>query len=404
MKTLCKRSLGVFLTLLLMVGMLCVGGYSVIAATVDSEGTGATSASGHTIYFQNTKNWSSVYCYMWNSDNGNKNNAAWPGEKMTDEGDGVWSYDITDEYNKVIFNPGSDSGKTLDLPYPGDGMIYTGSEFEKYDTSPLRITAFTCDTQSPAYMGSAITFTTETKSDTGAVVQYQYSVNNSVSQTYSTNSKFTWTPAVSGTYTIKVDVKDNAGNTNTRDMSFEIKDPSQEVKPVYLSATPNNASTIKTGTTTNLSINAAGGKTGTNLLFYKYVVKDPSGTQMNTAYYTLNKNFTFTPSKEGNYTVEVSIQGSDNQTITQKLQFVSSNNAQTTSSSSETIPTEPVGLLGDVDNNNTIDISDATLIQKCALKIPIQGTFIQARADYNQDGRVDIQDVTAVQKVATQGM
>lgn len=395
MKTLCKRSLGVILTLLLMVGMVCAGGYSVIAADTDKESSGGSvhSAEGHTIYFMNKNNWSKVNCYMWNEDQGNANNASWPGEAMTDEGDGVWSYDIKGDYNMVIFNDGS--SQTGNLDYPGDCMIYDNG-FKEYDNNPLRVTVFESSVASPQYIGSSIVFTAAAKSD-GSVIQYQFSVNGTVTQNYSTNSTFTWNPVSTGEYTIKLDVKDDIGNANTKELTYEIKDPSNEVKPIFLSSSPATKTQIKTGATTNISVNAAGGNTGTKLLFYKYVVKDPSNTQINTAYYTLNKNYSFTPTVAGDYTVEVSVQSSDNTTITQKLTYESTGTVTTTSTTTSTTSTVPTGLLGDVDNSGIVDVGDATLIQKYVNHKPVNN-FLVERADYDKTGRIDIRDVTAIQK------
>lgn len=401
MKTLCKRSLGVILTLLLMVGMVCVGGYSVIAADTDKESSGGSthSAAGHTIYFMNNSNWSKVNCYMWNAGQGNANNAAWPGVAMTDEGDGVWSYEIQGDYNMVIFNNGS--SQTGDLDYPGDCMIYDNG-FKQYDNNPLRVTSFGSDLASPQYIGASIVFTSVAKS-TGSVVQYQYSVNGTVTQSYSTNGTFTWNPVSTGQYTIKLDVKDDIGNTNTKELTYEIKDPSNELKPIFLSSSPASKTQIKTGAMANISVNAAGGNTGTKLLFYKFVVKDPSNTQINTAYYTLNKNYSFTPTVAGDYTVEVSVQSSDNTTITQKLTYESTGTVTTTSTTTSTTPTTPTtstvptGLLGDVDNSGIVDVADATLIQKYVNHKPVNN-FLVERADYDKTGRIDIRDVTAIQK------
>ena len=395
MKTLCKRSLGVILTLLLMVGMVCAGGYSVIAADTDKESSGGSvhSAEGHTIYFMNKNNWSKVNCYMWNEDQGNANNASWPGEAMTDEGDGVWSYDIKGDYNMVIFNDGS--SQTGNLDYPGDCMIYDNG-FKEYDNNPLRVTVFESSVASPQYIGSSIVFTAAAKSD-ASVIQYQYSVNGTVTQNYSTNSTFTWNPVSTGEYTIKLDVKDDIGNANTKELTYEIKDPSNEVKPIFLSSSPATKTQIKTGATTNISVNAAGGNTGTKLLFYKFVVKDPNNTQINTAYYTLNKNYSFTPTVAGDYTVEVSVQSSDNTTITQKLTYESTGTVTTTSTTTSTTSTVPTGLLGDVDNSGIVDVGDATLIQKYVNHKPVNN-FLVERADYDKTGRIDIRDVTAIQK------
>ena len=395
MKTLCKRSLGVILTLLLMVGMVCAGGYSVIAADTDKESSGGSvhSAEGHTIYFMNNNNWSKVNCYMWNEDQGNANNASWPGEAMTDEGDGVWSYDIKGDYNMVIFNDGS--SQTGNLDYPGDCMIYDNG-FKEYDNNPLRVTVFESSVASPQYIGSSIVFTAAAKSD-GSVIQYQFSVNGTVTQNYSTNSTFTWNPVSTGEYTIKLEVKDDIGNANTKELTYEIKDPSNEVKPIFLSSSPATKTQIKTGATTNISVNAAGGNTGTKLLFYKFVVKDPNNTQINTAYYTLNKNYSFTPTVAGDYTVEVSVQSSDNTTITQKLTYESTGTVTTTSTTTSTTSTVPTGLLGDVDNSGIVDVGDATLIQKYVNHKPVNN-FLVERADYDKTGRIDIRDVTAIQK------
>lgn len=408
MKTLCKKSFGVFLAVLMLLSAVGVGSYSVFAANTNTEKSGATSASGDTVYFQNTGNWSKVTAYMWYEGKSNASNKSWPGEAMTDEGDGVWSYDIKGEYDHIIFS-NNGSSQTGNITYPGNSMIYKDGKWEVYDTSPLRITSFESDTKSPAYIGSAITLTTTTKTETTGV-QYQYSVNSQVIRSYSADNSCVWNPVASGDYTVRVDVKDNAGNQNFREMSFTIKDPSQEQKPVFLSSNPLTGNQIKTGTATNLSVNAAGGNTGTKLLFYKYVVKDPSGDQVNTAYYTLNKNYSFTATKTGTYTVDVSVQGSDNQTITQQLKFESTQNptdpTENTQPTSPTVttPTEtttntpdPGKLLGDVNGDGKVDVKDATAIQKAYTGYDVN-PFDESVADYNKDGRNDVKDAAAIQK------
>ncbi|MDY3662150.1 MAG: dockerin type I repeat-containing protein, partial [Ruminococcus bovis] len=192
-------------------------------------------------------------------------------------------------------------------------------------------------------------------------------------------------------------------------------------KPVFLSSNPLTGNQIKTGTATNLSVNAAGGNTGTKLLFYKYVVKDPAGEQVNTAYYTLNKNYSFTATKTGTYTVDVSVQGSDNQTITQQLKFESTQNptdptedtqptSPTVTTPSKTDPTvttpttatepstpDPSKILGDVNGDGVLDIRDSALIQKRHTGFIID-SYDETVSDFNKDGKMDVKDAVAIQK------
>ncbi len=403
MKRISKRTLGIVLALLLMVSAICVGNFSAVAADKNLENSGARSSSGDTIYVTNyPSGWTTLYAYMWDTENGNANNGTFPGQKMEDEGDGVWSYHVTGTFNKIIFGNG-DSGsgnQSGDLDYAGDGMIYdyAADKWDTYDTSALKISKFEADMASPQYKDTAITFEAAAKSS-ASLIQYQFSVNGTVMQAYSTNTKYTWTPASTGTFTIKLEVKDNAGNQNSRELTYVINDPSQEVRPVFQSATPSSSTQVKLNASTNISIKASGGNTGTKLLFYKYVVKNPSGTQVNTAYYTLNKTYSFTPTVAGDYTVEVTIQGSDNQTATKTLKYTATNNPVT----SESVPTssskDPDGekIMGDVDGNGVLDVSDARLIQRYVTHFELN-VFKAECADIDGNGKIQISDATYIQK------
>ena len=86
-------------------------------------GCGATSEYV-TVYVDNTANWAEVYCYTWYTSDNTVMYSAWPGEKMTQEEDGRWSYQIPDEYYSVIFSNGSGT-QSADLVVPtGDAVIY----------------------------------------------------------------------------------------------------------------------------------------------------------------------------------------------------------------------------------------------------------------------------------------
>lgn len=76
----------------------------------------------YTVYFDNTNaQWETVYAYMWN---GEKNNAAWPGEAMTKGENNIWSYSIQSPWEpaSVIFNDGKAEGaqQTADLVFENE--------------------------------------------------------------------------------------------------------------------------------------------------------------------------------------------------------------------------------------------------------------------------------------------
>lgn len=59
-------------------------------------------------------------------------------------------------------------------------------------------------------------------------------------------------------------------------------------------------------------------------------------------------------------------------------------------------------LLGDVNGDGILDISDATIIMKHSIRIPVDINL--AVADFNDDGDVNVKDVTAIQRAIAQLM
>ena len=54
-------------------------------------------------------------------------------------------------------------------------------------------------------------------------------------------------------------------------------------------------------------------------------------------------------------------------------------------------------LLGDADNNGTVNINDVTAVQRSLAELEVFTELQQAGADVNQDGTVDVSDATAIQ-------
>ena len=88
----------------------------------------------YTIYFNNSvKNWATPHVYCW-IDGTATAPAVWPGEAMTKVEGNIWKYTVDKQYNKCIFNVGSNADQTDDLTIPGDGYVSNGTDnWDKYD-------------------------------------------------------------------------------------------------------------------------------------------------------------------------------------------------------------------------------------------------------------------------------
>ncbi len=381
--------------------------------------------AGGTVYCKNDAGWSEVYAYMWKDGMGK--NHDWPGVKMTDLGDGVFEYNYTSDYNMIIFNPGGDDGKTGDLPFPGSGKIYnnkTGS-WNDYSTNPVRIASLKTDVESPAYTNSNILISAEAKSSAGALT-YKFTVKDSTGSaailSNSSASSVIWIPTKAGNYTITVDVSDTAGNTNSRSINFEIKNATNLVEP-FISAFSNSLGTvkyIKKDTNITFTTGAIGGKTGTNLLFYKFIITDPDGND-NVPYYTLSNAYSYKPTKLGTYTVNAYVQNSSNDTVNRTYTYTCAADIpaddkyvqptvvpytptnppyQPSTAAIDTTPivTVPNPQLGDVNQDGNVNIKDATLIQKHLANLETLNSEKLKLADTNKDGYVSVKDATQIQK------
>lgn len=382
------------------------------------------SATGKTyVYCENEAGWSTVTAYMWNSEN--DKNTGWPGAAMTNIGGNIWRYEFTKSFKNIIFSQ-SGQNQTNDLTFPGKDYIYNNKtgEWSIYDTSPLQVGSFTSDLASPQYNGTGIKLTAEAEGE--GTVYYKFSVANGSTTTvlsdYSTSNSVMWTPQTAGTYTLTYDFRDAKGNTNQRTKSYVIEDGSTVVAPYIKTVTPNGGD-IQNNSNVQIKVTAGGGNTGTNLLFYKYTIKDPSNNIANVPYYTRSANYTFKPTALGLHTLTINVQGSDNKTIERSYVF-SSVGTVTPTTPPETqpvvqptdaspaptqappaptqappAPTEASSIVyGDADGDGEVTILDVTYIQRSMAGVPMSKTINTLNADVDGDGDISIIDATLIQR------
>lgn len=352
--------------------------------------------TGTMVYLKNSANWGAVKCYMWKDGAGS--NAGWPGASMTSIGDNVYQYQVTGDFNMIIFNNGSDSGKTGDMQFPGNGYIYDNStgEWDIYDTSPIRVTVFGAENADVIYKGMDVTLKT-TANSTGGIVSYKFSVKDPSGKTtvisnFSSKNTAVWTPTAVGKYTVTYNYKDAAGNENQRTKDFDVLDDSAVAEPIIKKVSPAPGE-IKKGEASNISVTAGGGNEGTKLLFYKYTVKDASGKIVNVPYYTKNASYKFTPAALGTYTVTVSVQSSSNKLAERTFTYESVTNPTLD-------PDDPIpgGLKGDADGDGEVSVMDATLIQRYLAQQVTIDAIIFENANVDGDTELSVLDATGIQR------
>ena len=357
-------------------------------STAATESTASTLPSGvYTVYLKNSAKWSTPKCYMWNSTS--DKNAEWPGVNMTLVGDDVWSYTASKAFANCIFSDnGANQTRDLKAKY---GFIYDNQtqSWTEYDTSPIRVKSYNAAPSNKIYTGMEVVLSAEAESSDGTI-SYKFSVNGNILRDFSSNNSVSWIPNEAGEYTVTFDFKDSAGNENSRTLTLTVLSDSGLATPIIKTVTPSNSSYIKKGEASAVTVTAGGGQTGTNLLFYKYVIVAPSGEQ-NTAYYTLNNYYSFTPTEEGEYKISVFVQSSDNTTVSKTVTVTS------TGGEIPTTPTDPVYQLGDVNRDGVVSILDATYIQMYLAEYSGYNVTLDL-GDMNKDRVLTITDVTAIQR------
>ena len=214
-------------------------------------------------------------------------------------------------------------------------------------TSPLKITSFTADKNSPQVSGTDVKLTA--KASGIGTLKYKFLIKDSkgnwyVIRDYGTLNTTVWKTGTAGDKTLYVDVKDDTGKVVRKEMSYKVTSPLK-----ITSFTADKKSPQVSGTNIKLKANA----TGTGTLKYKFLIKDSAGNWYVLRDYSTSNEMTWTAGNKGDKTLYVDVKDSTGKKLRNSMNF--------------TIKT-PIKLIGQVvkadgDTNSTNNevLSNATV-------------------------------------------
>lgn len=110
---------------LLKKAMAAITTFALIAVSAVSLSAPAKAASGVTVFFQNSQNWSSVYCYTFYGSGPTTGSPSWPGSKMTSVGNNWYKFTYTGSQPlNVIFNDNGTHQTSNHTPKDLTGSTY----------------------------------------------------------------------------------------------------------------------------------------------------------------------------------------------------------------------------------------------------------------------------------------
>ena len=266
---------------------------------------------GGVVFDNSTYKWGKVYCYVYDESGSSVvNNASWPGEAMTDEGSGFWTYEFPSKFTgnvQVIFNNNSGvqypTGAGLSMKAT-DKKLFANSSLEALTESSPKLTLTLTPSSKTVAANTAVTFTAKASNNSGTV-KYAFTTSDGKTQAASTTNTFTWTPTKNGTYIIAVNGTDSQSDITATAKITVGTTPAPETLE-------NNSTLSATSITLGQSITAKGiGSGGTAPYQYQVVYKQTAQTKWTTAQpYQTNATVTFKPAKATTYDVCVKVKDS----------------------------------------------------------------------------------------------
>ncbi|MEE1196490.1 MAG: type I pullulanase [Lachnospiraceae bacterium] len=205
-------------------------------------------------------------------------------------------------------------GETVDTD-----SVYTknqGSDISPADE--LRINSVTASLESPQTKGTTVKFTVDAEGGEGTLQYCFYRVKDGITTVFRDYKERNWAnanPGTAGTYTIYVDVKDEAGNVVTEEMTYTWNPEVKELEIHSFEASLESPQTK--GTTVKFTVDAEGGEGTLQYRFYR--VKDGTTTVFRD--YKERNWANANPGTAGTYTIYVDVKDEAGNIVTKSMEY-----------------------------------------------------------------------------------
>ena len=266
------------------------------------------------VYIKKPDGWGDkINCYAYVDKD--TNNGKWPGVEMKYLGEGVYAYNLPDDFKNasIIFNDGVSqypAAQQAGLEFTkGQSMAYINGSWTKVEkkADDIKIT-FSADTVS-AKVGSEVKLTAQASGGSGNYT-YKFIISDNSGnwykiRDYARSNTCTWRPGAAGNKTLYVDVKDSAGAYQRAALPIEVKKVNEKLS-VKLAVSPSG--TAKVGSEVKLTAQASG---GSGNYTYKFILSDNNGNWYKIRDYARSNTCTWRPGAAGSKTLYVDVKDSE---------------------------------------------------------------------------------------------
>ena len=262
------------------------------------------------VYIKKPDGWGDkINCYAYVDKD--TNNGKWPGLEMKYLGEGVYAYNLPDDFKtaSIIFNDGASqypAAQQAGLEFTkGQSMAYINGRWTKVEkkADDIKIT-FSADSVS-AKVGSEVKLTAQASGGSGNYT-YKFIISDNSGnwykiRDYARSNTCTWRPGAAGNKTLYVDVKDSAGAYQRAALPIEVKKVNEKLS-VKLAVSPSG--TAKVGSEVKLTAQASG---GSGNYTYKFILSDNNGNWYKIRDYAKSNTCTWIPGAAGSKTLYVDV-------------------------------------------------------------------------------------------------